>query len=86
MTELGVGEVFYKFRGLPARLLKLPLPEEIKVRPKTIEELRSLSASFYTRTYREAEEEIRLRHEKLGLVSGKSQAKTGKKEEDDDEW
>ena len=86
MTELEVGEVFLKIRGQPHRLLKLPLPEELTVDSKTIKELRDLSASFYTRSYREAEEEIRLRHEKLGLAARTSQTKTGQTKEDDDEW
>ena len=86
MTELEVGEAYLKIRGQPHRLLKLPLPEELTVDPKTIKELRDLSASFYTRTYREIEEEIRQRHEKLGLAARASQTKTGQTKEDDDEW
>lgn len=85
LVELETGEAFLKFRGRPQRLTKLPLPPTPVIASKIIEELKNLSFSFYTKTSREIEEEIRQRHEKFGLNGGQTRDKTDKKE-NSDEW
>ncbi|MFA6130486.1 MAG: helicase HerA-like domain-containing protein [Candidatus Omnitrophota bacterium] len=84
LTELGVGEAYFKIRGEPHRLVKLPLPEKVEVDSRTIEELRNLSFSYYTRTFEEIEKEIRERREKMGMTkeSGRTESKT----EEADGW
>lgn len=84
LTELGVGEAYFKTRGEPYRLVKLPLPEKVEVDFGTIEELRDLSFSYYTRPFEEIEKEIRERREKTGLAkeSGRTESKT----EEADGW
>lgn len=84
LTELGVGEAYFKTRGEPHRLVKLPLPEKVEVDSKTIEELRDLSFSYYTRPFEEIEKEIRERREKMGMTkeSGQTESKT----EETDGW
>lgn len=81
LTELEVGEAYLKIRGRPHRLVKLPLPEEVGVSQKAINELRDLSLSFYTRPLKEVEKEIYERHKRLGLIRGRNQAKHNSEEE-----
>lgn len=86
LTELEVGEAFLKIRGKPHRLVKLPLPEDVKVGQKTIDELRDLSLSYYARPLQEVEKEIYERRKKYGLVKEKSQSQAGKPGDENDEW
>jgi hypothetical protein len=82
LTELGVGEAYFKVRGQSHRFVKLPLPEEIEVDSETINELRELSFSFYTRSFNEIEKEIYERRKNLGLLRENSQPESEKEEAD----
>lgn len=86
MTELGTGEAFFKIRGKPHRLVKLPLPADVEVDEQTIEELKNFSASHYSRPYQDVENEINDRHKKLGIRKDNSQAKQNNSGGDPDAW
>lgn len=83
LTELEVGEAFLKIRGKPHRLVKLPLPEKVEVDEQTIEELKEMSMSNYSRPLEEVEKEIYERRKRLGLIKGNSTSNTG---DESDEW
>ena len=74
-----------KIRGKPHRLVKLPLPEDVKVDQKTIDELRDASLSYYARPLQEVEKEIYERRKKYGLVKEKSQSKANEPGGENDE-
>jgi len=86
LTELEVGEAYFKIKGKPHRLVKLPLPEEVEVDQKTIEELRNLSLSYYARPVQEIEKEIFERHKNLGLIKEESREQSGAEGGEEDEW
>ncbi len=85
IPELGIGEAYFKMKGEPHRLLRLPLPEEKEVEEEVVEELTDLSLSYYTRPFQEIENEIRERHQRLGLVQRRRE---GAREPagEEDEW
>ena len=85
LSDLETGKAYFKMRGKPHRLLKLPMPKEITVEEETVEEMKKLSFSYYTKPFKEIESEIEARHKRLGLTRQNSNESVNSSEEED-EW